>query len=124
MEEWNRVVDTAEALRRGDMKSFGELMDRSHESCRDLYEISIEELDVLVGIFKSAGALGSRLTGAGFGGCTVSLVREEDVPGIIKKAADRYYSGYLKLQESDLSNLLFPCTIVNGADTWKKEQSS
>ena len=120
MEEWKRVLDSAEVLRRGDMQAFGELMNKSHGSCRDLYEISIQELDVLVDMFRSAGALGSRLTGAGFGGCAVSLVRQEDVPRIVKEVAERYYSEYLQRRDTDLSNLLFPCKIVDGAKTMER----
>ena len=79
---------------------------------------------MLVEIFRSAGALGSRLTGAGFGGCTVSLVRKEDVSVILQAVSDRYYSGYLKRDDLDLSKLLFPCRIVGGANIWMKEQFS
>ena len=60
-------------------------MDESQASCRDLYQCSCPELDALVAVNKGAGAIGSRLTGAGWGGCTVSLVREGDVAGFIEK---------------------------------------
>jgi galactokinase len=73
-------VDRAEsALRARDWGGLGVLMDASHASCRDDYEVSCAELEELVVAAKQAGALGSRLTGAGFGGCTVNLVRTADV---------------------------------------------
>ncbi|MGY2074437.1 galactokinase [Blastococcus sp. SYSU DS0828] len=73
-----RVLAAADALRRGDARAFGELMDRSHASLRDDYEVSVPELDALVGIARgTAGVLGARLTGAGFGGCAVALVERD-----------------------------------------------
>lgn len=60
------------------MKQLGQLMDASHASCRDLYECSCKELDDLVTLAKKSGAHGARLTGAGWGGCVVSLVAETD----------------------------------------------
>jgi N-acetylgalactosamine kinase len=74
-------VDRAEAALRGaDWAGLGVLMDASHASCRDDYEVSCAELEELVAAAKQAGALGARLTGAGFGGCTVNLVHGTDVP--------------------------------------------
>jgi galactokinase len=72
--ENERVLDAARAMQHGDVKRFGELMTASHESLRDLYEVSGKELDVLVDEGLAAGSIGSRLTGAGFGGSTVHLV--------------------------------------------------
>lgn len=76
-EAW-RVEQAVEALRRKDWQRLGELINASHASCRDLYEISCPELERLVAAGNEAGALGSRLTGAGFGGCTLHLVRTSD----------------------------------------------
>ncbi|MFN0242983.1 MAG: galactokinase [Planctomycetota bacterium] len=72
--ENRRVLDARDALLAGDAKRFGELMNASHESLRSDYEVSCPELDALVGRMRERGALGARLTGAGFGGCVVALL--------------------------------------------------
>ncbi|WP_274365433.1 galactokinase [Paenibacillus thermotolerans] len=78
VEEIDRVKRAVERLRADDLPAFGELMNGSHESLRDLYAVSCFELDVLVEeARKIPGVLGSRMTGAGFGGCTVSLVHQD-----------------------------------------------
>ena len=80
VEENDRVMKSIEAMHKGDVKRLGELMTASHESLRKLFEVSSEELDYLVdNALKIEGVLGSRLTGAGFGGCTVTLLKEEAV---------------------------------------------
>ena len=81
VEENQRVIEAEEALRRKDLVTFGKLMNRSHESLRDLYEVSCPELDWLVKrAWETDGVYGSRLTGAGFGGCTVTLIEEDAIP--------------------------------------------
>ena len=71
----------------------GVLMDQSHASCSHLYQCSCSELDRLVALGKEeGGALGARLTGAGWGGCVVSLVREEEVPAYLEKLREGYYA--------------------------------
>jgi len=78
VEECDRVQRAEELLKAGRAEEFGQLMYATHASLRDLYEVSIPELDALVEIAAALpGCLGARLTGAGFGGCTVNLVREE-----------------------------------------------
>jgi N-acetylgalactosamine kinase len=72
--EAERVCRGEAALAAEDWSVFGALMDASHASCRDDYEVSCGELEDLVSVAKNAGAIGARLTGAGFGGCTVNLV--------------------------------------------------
>jgi galactokinase len=78
--ENGRVLDTVTAFESGDLEAAGRLLAASHASLRDLYEVSSPELDALVAIATATpGVLGARLTGAGFGGCTVTLVRHEAV---------------------------------------------
>ena len=72
--ENQRVLEGVAALEQGDIQRFGELMVASHRSLRDDYEVSIPELDRLVEAELRHGAVGARLTGAGFGGSTVALV--------------------------------------------------
>ena len=81
VEENERVRDAESALRRNDIAGFGKLMNRSHESLRDQYEVSCPELDWLVKrAWETDGVYGSRMTGAGFGGCTVTLIEEKAIP--------------------------------------------
>lgn len=78
--ENQRVLDAVDALRADDLDRFGALMDASHESLRTDYAVSCDELDLLVSLAREVeGVYGSRMTGGGFGGCTVSLVRPEAV---------------------------------------------
>jgi len=86
-----RVVESVEALEAGEVERFGELVNASHDSLRDDYEVSGPELDLLVTIAREVdGVLGSRLTGAGFGGCTVSLVRPDAVETLRQAVLARY----------------------------------
>jgi galactokinase len=86
-----RVRESVEALEAGDLVAFGRLVSASHDSLRDDYEVSGPELDLLVEIARDVrGVLGSRLTGAGFGGCTVSLVRPEAVEALRDAVLARY----------------------------------
>jgi len=76
--EQQRVIAATASLKKGDLTEFGKLMTASHQSLRDLYEVSSQPLDALVDAALAApGTMGSRLTGAGFGGCTISLVDNE-----------------------------------------------
>lgn len=89
--EDDRVLRSAEVLEKGDLTAFGKLMNASHESLRDLYEVSCTELDTLVeSALKLECVLGSRMTGAGFGGCTVSLVKGDGVDEFIEKVGAEY----------------------------------
>ncbi len=89
--EDDRVLQSIEALNKGDMVTFGKLMTASHNSLRDNYEVTGVELDTLVEeALKIDGVLGSRMTGAGFGGCTVSIVKDENVDEFIKVVGENY----------------------------------
>jgi galactokinase len=78
--ENQRTIRAVEALKKNDVKLFGELMNASHVSLRDDYEVSCEEIDILVDeAWKIPGVIGSRITGGGFGGCTVSIVKDEAI---------------------------------------------
>ncbi|MCP3028045.1 galactokinase [Halobacillus sp. A5] len=90
--ENNRTIAAVELLNQGDMESFGLLMNESHRSLRDDYEVTGKELDALVEAAWRERAVGSRMTGAGFGGCTVSIVEEGQVDSFIKKVGNHYTS--------------------------------
>jgi N-acetylgalactosamine kinase len=94
-----RVGRATDALAASSVDDFGRLMDESHASCRDDYGISTPELDRLVGIMKDAGALGARLTGAGFGGCAVALVRDADAERVMDAIRSNYYRDACGLTE-------------------------
>lgn len=89
--ECRRVQEAAAALEAGDLAGFGELMNASGDSLRDLYEVTGPELDALVFAARSVpGVLGARMTGAGFGGCTVNLVRAENVDEFLRVVGATY----------------------------------
>lgn len=89
--ENKRVTDAVEALKKNDLKYFGELMNASHVSLRDDYEVTGAELDALVEeAWNVDGVVGSRMTGAGFGGCTVSIVKDNCVDNFIAKVGPAY----------------------------------
>lgn len=78
--ENQRTLKAVEALKNEDLVTFGKLMNESHISLRDDYEVTGKELDTLVSLaWQQEGVIGSRMTGAGFGGCTVSIVKEENI---------------------------------------------
>jgi galactokinase len=78
--ENRRVLEAVEAIEPGDLPRLGRLMDESHASQRDLYEVSVPEVDALVDRLRAEGALGARLTGGGFGGSVVALFRRASAP--------------------------------------------
>ncbi len=89
--ENNRTLRAVEALNQGDLTEFGHLMNQSHDSLRDDYEVTGKELDTLVEeARKVEGTIGSRMTGAGFGGCTVSIVKEDAVETFIREVGRAY----------------------------------
>ena len=89
--EVQRTKDAVAALQQGNIELFGMLMNQSHVSLRDDYEVTGPELDALAeAAWKVEGVVGSRMTGGGFGGCTVSLVREEAIPNFIELVGKEY----------------------------------
>ena len=91
IEECSRVNQAIDLLSDNQLEMFGKLMTESHFSLRDLYEVSTPELDTLVSIAnKQAGCFGSRLTGAGFGGCIVSLVKKEFADKFVNQLEKQY----------------------------------
>lgn len=89
--ENQRTIRAVEALKKNDLNLFGELMNASHVSLRDDYEVSCDEIDVLVEeAWKVDGVIGSRITGGGFGGCTVSIVRDDAVEAFKEKVGAAY----------------------------------
>ena len=89
--ENQRTIKAVKALKEDKIEEFGRLMNDSHVSLRDDYEVSCEEIDILVDLaWKMPGVLGSRITGGGFGGCTVSIVKNEAVDAFIEKIGREY----------------------------------
>lgn len=107
--EHDRVKQSVEALKNNDLIRFGELMNASHDSLRDLYEVSCNELDIMVEEARRIeGTLGSRMTGAGFGGCTVSLVREGDTEQFVAQVGSAYE------QQTGLHPEFYICRVGDG----------
>lgn len=89
--ENQRTIQAVNALKNNDVALFGKLMNESHVSLRDDYEVTGKELDTLVEkAWEIDGVIGSRMTGAGFGGCTVSIVKNDAVDTFIKEVGDAY----------------------------------
>jgi galactokinase len=108
--ESRRPVEMAKAFETGDLAAAGRLMNDSHFSLRDLYEVSCEELDLITEIARRQTAcFGARMTGAGFGGCAVALVRADSV-GPFCEAVLGTYTGRI-----DLPAALYPCRPMAGA---------
>jgi len=116
--ENQRVLDAAKALQSGDAGGFGGLMYASHASLRDDYEVSCRELDLLVELAASRpGVYGARMTGGGFGGCTVNLVREECASAFEAEMARTYQ------QATGIAPDIYVCEPAQGAQAWPAERS-
>ena len=87
-----RVLEAADGLASGDVAALGPLLNASHQSLRDDFEVSTPELDALSQALRDAGAIGARLTGAGFGGCVVGLAGREEAERIVETAAGHYWA--------------------------------
>ena len=104
-----RVLESVEVLKRGGLAEFGRLMNLSHESLRRDYEVSGPELDLLVDeARKIPGCLGARMTGAGFGGCAIALVKSDRVESLEKTVGPKYNSA------TGLRAEFYSCTISDG----------
>lgn len=80
--EQERTINSAKALQKGDILSFAKYLSGSHDSLRDDYEVTGVELDTLVSLLRESGAIGARMTGAGFGGCAIGIVPKEKVKDV------------------------------------------
>ena len=108
--ENRRVLDSVAALERGDVDSFGRLMDASHRSLRDDYEVSCAELNAIVeAAWRAPGVIGARMTGAGFGGCAVALVKANHADDFTRQVAAEYEA------TTGLVPNLYICTAEEGA---------
>jgi len=108
--ENQRVLEGAAYLAEGDLTRFGGLMGESHRSLRDLFEVSCRELDVMVEIAESLeGFCGGRMTGGGFGGCTINLVKTSHAPRFAAQMADRYQAAI------GIKPDVYVCSAANGA---------
>lgn len=111
--ENQRVLAAAKALQSGDADRFGHLMYRSHASLRDNYQVSCKELDLLVDLASSSpGAYGARMTGGGFGGCTVNLLRADAADGF-KEHISRAYR-----EITGIIPEIYVCEPAQGAQAW------
>ena len=109
IEENARVAVASKALIDGDIELFGELLVKSHEGLRDLYQVSCKELDILVETaLRVEGVFGARLMGGGFGGCTINLVREDCVEAFAMELPEAYRDATGREMN------LHVCTISNG----------
>jgi galactokinase len=108
--ENQRVLQAIQAMRAGDVVRLGALLDASHTSLRDDFEVSNPALDQMVVCARQqAGCLGARMTGAGFGGCAVALVREADQQAFVEHVSDCYH------RTSGLEPILYSCQASQGA---------
>ena len=104
-----------------DLKALGSLMDASHESCSKLFGCSCPELEDLVGAARACGSLGARLTGAGWGGCCVFLVREPEADKFITDLKASFYEARIKsgilepMNEEEMKGVIFASKPANGA---------
>ncbi len=105
-----RTLAAVAAMRRGDGPALGKLMNESHASLREDFEVSSDELNVMVAVAQSqAGCLGARMTGAGFGGCAVALVKVESVAGFVEQVSQEYEA------RVSLKPAIYICQATDGA---------
>jgi len=112
--EESRVRQAEAALAARELAAFGQLLDASHRSLRDDYEVSHPELDRLVELAREAGAAGARLTGAGFGGSIVALCRASSAPEVVAALRERFYGP--RGAAGDVAQHLFTAEPSAGAE--------
>jgi galactokinase len=113
-----RVEEAADALDAGDFRRFGVLMDASHASLRDDFEVSCPELDIMVEILRTLGRVyGARMTGGGFGGCAIALVDEACEASVRREAARRYETA------TGLEPEVFVTTAGSGVGAWSLDSA-
>ena len=116
--ENTRVLDAAHALENGNLPRFGKLMYESHRSLRDDYEVSCRELDLLVELTTaSTSVYGSRMTGGGFGGCTITLIESDAAENFQSRIATLYK------EQTGITPDIYVCSATEGAGPWKDERS-
>jgi galactokinase len=109
--EDDRVIESMTALNQGDLKIFGQLMNASHNSLRDDYEVSCPEIDLLVNLAREVkGVLGTRITGGGFGGCTVTLIEAKAVEEFSQHINKNYQA------KTGITPKIYISTAANGAE--------
>ena len=114
--ENQRVLAAAKALQSGDADHFGHLMYQSHASLRDDYQVSCKELDLLVDLASSTPSVyGARMTGGGFGGCTVNLVRADAAASFQARIAQAYR------EQTGTTADIYVCQPAQGAEAWPSE---
>jgi galactokinase len=107
--ENERVKQAVDSLEKGDMYKLGRLLVESHNSLKELYEVSCRELDVMVNAYlNSYGVYGARMTGAGFGGCVIALVEQDSQAEIITRVSKEYK------EETGISGEFYVCRISDG----------
>lgn len=114
--ETDRTKQAVVALRANDLEKFGNLMDMSHESLKNDFEVSCFELDQMVDSFQKHGALGARMTGAGFGGCVVAILPDGQLDIILEKVRQEYN------RNTDYEAEFYRCQTSDGTHTITKEE--
>jgi galactokinase len=108
--ENDRTVEAAKAMRAGDLKRLGELMDASHASLRDDFEVTNDALNTIVSLARAQpGCFGARMTGAGFGGCAVALVAPEQAEAFVRSVSEKYK------QSTGNTSQCYVCQAADGA---------
>ncbi|WP_281658709.1 galactokinase [Halobacillus sp. Cin3] len=111
-----RTIEAVQKLNAGDISGLGRLMNESHRSLRDDYEVTGHELDALVEAAWEEGAVGSRMTGAGFGGCTISIVPKADIETFKENVGEQYY------KQTGLEADFYVVEIGDGAKRLEEEE--